>query len=54
MDSDGRQDDSVYLRLLAIWVLAESFLGGLPHGLKLPVNGLLVAGSAMLCIMLIS
>ena len=51
MNPDSRQNDSVYLRLVALWVLAESFLGGLLHGLKLPVTGLLVGGSAMLCIM---
>jgi len=54
MNPDSRQNDSVFLRLVALWVLAESFLGGLLHGLKLPVTGLLVGGSAMLCIILIA
>ncbi len=48
------QNNSAWLRLVALWVLAESFLGGLLHGLKLPVTGLLVGGSAMLCIQLIA
>jgi hypothetical protein len=43
-----------WLRLVALWVLAETLLGGFLHGLKLPVTGLLVGGSAMLCIMMLS
>lgn len=42
------------MRLVALWVLAESVLGGLLHGLKLPVTGFLVGGSAMICIILIA
>ena len=45
---------TAWLRLVSLWVLAETVLGGLLHGLKLPVTGLLAGGSAMLCIMLIS
>ena len=48
------QNNTTWLRLVALWVLAESFLGGLLHGLKLPVTGLLVGGSAMICIQLIA
>ena len=29
-------------RLIAVWALAEGFLGGILHGLHLPVTGLVV------------
>src|SRR3954471_18113921 len=44
----------VYYRLIALWVLSEAMLGGIIHGLKIPVSGLLVGGSAVLCISLIA
>lgn len=49
-----RKKNENYLRLVALWVLIESFLGGILHGLKIPVTGLLVGGSAMICIILIA
>lgn len=53
-ESLNQPNESAYLRLVALWVLAESVLGGVLHGLKFPVTGLLVGGSAMLCIILIA
>lgn len=44
----------IYYRLIALWVLAEAMLGGIIHGLKLPVSGLIVGGAAVICISLIA
>lgn len=43
----------VYYRLIALWVLNEAMLGGIIHGLKIPVSGLIVGGCAVICISLI-
>ena len=47
-------DKQVYYRLIALWVLCEGFLGGIIHGLKIPVSGLLVGSGAIICICLIA
>ena len=47
-------NNKLYIRLIALWILIEAFLGGIIHGLKLPVSGLFVGGSAMICIILIA
>jgi ABC-type thiamin/hydroxymethylpyrimidine transport system permease subunit len=44
----------VYYRLIALWVMVEAVLGGMIHGLKLPVSGLIVGSCAVLCICLIA
>ena len=44
----------IYYRLIALWVVSEAFLGGIIHGLKLPVSGLLVGSAAVICICLIA
>ncbi|MEO8402978.1 MAG: nucleoside-triphosphatase [Chitinophagaceae bacterium] len=44
----------VYYRLIALWVLSEAMLGGIIHGLKIPVSGLVVGGCAVICISLIA
>ena len=44
----------VYYRLIALWVVCEALLGGIIHGLKLPVSGLIVGSSAVICICLIA
>jgi hypothetical protein len=44
----------IYYRLIALWVVCEAFLGGIIHGLKLPVSGLLVGSCAVICICLIA
>jgi hypothetical protein len=47
-------DKQVYYRLITLWVLCEGFLGGIIHGLKIPVSGLIVGSSAVICICLIA
>ncbi|HEY6503012.1 MAG TPA: hypothetical protein VIZ28_03470, partial [Chitinophagaceae bacterium] len=44
----------IYYRLIALWVLNEAMLGGIIHGLKIPVSGLIVGGAAVICICLIA
>ena len=46
--------NEVYYRLIALWVVCEALLGGIIHGLKLPVSGLIVGSSAVICICLIA
>lgn len=43
----------VYYRLIALWVLCETMLGGIIHGAKLPGSGLIVGTCAVICIALI-
>ncbi|MEZ5035771.1 MAG: hypothetical protein R2796_12325, partial [Chitinophagaceae bacterium] len=45
---------SVYFKLTALWVLCEAMLGGMIHGLKIPVSGLLVGSCAVACICLLA
>ncbi len=40
----------IYYRLIALWVLSEAMLGGIIHGLKIPVSGLVVGSCAVICI----
>jgi nucleoside-triphosphatase THEP1 len=44
----------IYYRLIALWVLNEAMLGGIIHGLKIPVSGLIVGSCAVVCICLIA
>ncbi len=44
----------LYYRLIALWVLCEAMLGGIIHGLKIPVSGLIVGSGAVICICLIA
>lgn len=44
----------IYYRLIALWALAEAMLGGIIHGLKIPVSGLVVGSCAVLCICMIA
>jgi nucleoside-triphosphatase THEP1 len=46
--------NGLYYRLIALWVVCEAMLGGIIHGLKLPVSGLLVGSCAVVCICLIA
>lgn len=43
----------IYFKLIALWVICEAMLGGIIHGFKLPVSGLIIGGSAVVCISLI-
>ncbi len=45
---------STYYRLIALWVLCEAMLGGIIHGFKIPVSGLVVGSCAIVCICLIA
>ena len=44
----------IYYRLIAIWVLCEAMLGGIIHGFKIPISGLVVGSCAVICISLIA
>lgn len=44
----------LYYRLIALWVLSEAMLGGIIHGLHIPVSGLLVGSCAVVCICLLA
>jgi hypothetical protein len=45
---------AVYYRLIALWVLNEALLGGIIHGFRIPVSGLVVGSAAVVCICLIA
>lgn len=45
---------TIYYRIIAFWVVCESVLGGIIHGLHLPVSGLIVGSCSILCITLIA
>ena len=53
-EDDTMMNKQVYYRLIALWVLCEAFLGGIIHGLKIPVSGLVVGSGAIICICLIA
>ncbi len=44
----------IYYRLIALWVICEAFIGGIIHGMKIPVSGLIVGSFAVLLICLIA
>lgn len=43
-----------YYRLITLWVVCEAFIGGIIHGLHIPVSGLIVGSAAITCISLIA
>ena len=43
----------LYYRLIALWVIFEGVAGGIMHGLKIPFTGMMISGSAVICICLI-
>jgi ABC-type thiamin/hydroxymethylpyrimidine transport system permease subunit len=45
---------AIYSRLIALWVICEVMLGGIIHGFRIPVSGLVVGGCAVVCICLIA
>lgn len=44
----------LYYRIIALWVICESLVGGIIHGFKLPISGLLVGSCSVICICLIA
>ncbi len=52
--SNNFMNKQIYYRLIALWVLCEAMLGGIIHGFKIPVSGLVVGSCAIVCICLIA
>ena len=50
----GLGDPERFSRLTALWALTEVSLGGLMHAMRIPLNGLFVGGTALLCLFLMS
>lgn len=48
------QEQKIYYRLVAIWVFCEAFLGGIIHGLKIPISGIVVGSCAVFCISMLA
>jgi len=44
----------VYYRLIALWIVCETVLGGIIHGAKIPGSGFIVGSCAVICISLIA
>jgi hypothetical protein len=44
----------LYNRIIALWVINEAILGGIIHGFRLPVSGLIVGSGSVICISLIA
>lgn len=52
--SDFLVSSSSYYRIVALWALSESFIGGVLHGLHLPVTGLVLGSFSVLCLKVLS
>jgi hypothetical protein len=48
------QEQKIYYRLVALWVFCEAFLGGIIHGLKIPISGIVVGSCAVFCISMLA
>lgn len=46
-------DPMTYYRLVALWAVCEAMLGGIIHGFRIPVSGLVLGSCAISCICLI-
>lgn len=46
-------DKQLYYRLIALWAVCEGVLGGLIHGIQIPITGLTVGSAAVIIISLI-
>lgn len=53
-NSSNSSNTLSYYRFIALWVLCESMLGGIIHGFKIPVSGLIVGSCSVICISLIA
>lgn len=47
------QEKQIYYRIVALWAISEAILGGIIHGFKLPISGLIVGSFAVICVSLI-
>lgn len=54
LQQDAGTEKLIYYRLIALWVFCEAMLGGIIHGAKIPVSGLIVGSCAVICISLIA
>lgn len=44
----------IYYRIIALWILCEGMLGGIIHGFKLPITGMVIGSGSIICISLIA
>jgi len=49
----NKTETQFYYHLIALWAVCEGMLGGIIHGLNLPISGLIVGGAAVIIISLI-
>ncbi|MES1224974.1 MAG: hypothetical protein ABUT20_56320, partial [Bacteroidota bacterium] len=47
-------NNQIYYRFIALWILCEAMLGGIIHGFKIPVSGLIIGSCSVICISLIA
>ena len=52
-DTDLDKYNQKYYQIITLWAVLEGFLGGLIHGLHIPISGLLVGSGAIFCITLL-
>lgn len=53
LNSTGMKEvgqEKLFYRLTALWAFSESYLGGILHGLHLPVTGILLGSFSIICI----
>lgn len=49
-----RNDRLVYYRLITLWVICETLLGGIIHSFHIPFSSIVLSGSAVICICLMA
>jgi hypothetical protein len=49
-----KNSPDLFFRITALWAISESVLGGILHGLKIPVTGILVGGLAVIYISMLA
>lgn len=50
---ENRISHKIYYRIIALWILCEGMLGGIIHGFKLPITGMVIGSGSIICISLI-
>lgn len=45
---------NIYYRIISLWIISECILGGIIHGIKIPISGLIVGSFSVICICLIA